>query len=113
MKPFDLEAAKEGKPIITRDGRKAKFIAHIPEAVNSCRVVCMVEGKDSPVLCDETGMFSYHAQSGNDLFMAPEVRWVNFYSGGTAYHFPSEKEANDYVSSSRRIGNKAYPVETN
>ena len=27
MKPFDLEAAKRGEPIITRDGVEAHFIA--------------------------------------------------------------------------------------
>ena len=27
MKPFDLEAAKAGKPVCTRDGRKARIIA--------------------------------------------------------------------------------------
>ena len=34
MKPFDLEAAKAGAPIVTRDGRSAKFIAHVAEARN-------------------------------------------------------------------------------
>lgn len=28
MKPFDLEAAKRGEPIITRDGVEAHFVAH-------------------------------------------------------------------------------------
>ena len=27
MKPFDLEAAKRGEPIITRDGVEAHFVA--------------------------------------------------------------------------------------
>lgn len=26
LKPFDLEAAKQGKPVCTRDGRKARII---------------------------------------------------------------------------------------
>lgn len=30
MKPFNLEAAKRGEPIQTRDGRKAAFIGVIP-----------------------------------------------------------------------------------
>ena len=32
MKPFDLEAAKRGEPIVTRGGEAAKFIAHVPDA---------------------------------------------------------------------------------
>lgn len=26
LKPFDLEAAKQGKPVCTRDGRKARIV---------------------------------------------------------------------------------------
>jgi hypothetical protein len=80
MKPFDLEAAKRGEPIVTRDGRPAKFIAHVPEA-NACyQVVALF-----------SGLISTHAVSGRvypekhpndaDLFMAPRKRtvWVNVY----------------------------------
>jgi hypothetical protein len=30
-KPFDLEAAKRGEPIMMEDGRPAKFLFHVPE----------------------------------------------------------------------------------
>lgn len=36
MKPFDLEAAKRGEPIISRNGNVVEFVARVP--------VC---GKDS------------------------------------------------------------------
>ena len=45
MKPFNLDAAKNGDPIITLDGRVAHFIAHVPEAGRGQQVVCRVEEK--------------------------------------------------------------------
>ena len=39
MKPFNLEAAKAGAPLVTRDGRPAKFIAHVAEAHPSQRLL--------------------------------------------------------------------------
>ena len=30
-KPFSLEFAQQGHPLITRDGRNAKFIAYVSE----------------------------------------------------------------------------------
>ena len=44
MKPFDLEAAKAGAPIVTRDGRPAKFIAHVAEAHPSQRLLVLIDG---------------------------------------------------------------------
>lgn len=41
-KPFDLEAAKAGKPMVTRDGKEAVFIAHVPEAMKWCHVIVRV-----------------------------------------------------------------------
>ena len=55
MKPFDLEAAKRGEPIICRDGTPAKFIAHVPEANISERVVALMG--TSIELFHESGMY--------------------------------------------------------
>lgn len=54
-RPFDLEAAMRGEPIVTRDGRQARFIAHVPEAAQSGRVVAMIEGCELPFLYYEDG----------------------------------------------------------
>lgn len=43
MKPFNLEAAKRGEPIITRDGRKAKFVAYVPEAEEFQQVLVLID----------------------------------------------------------------------
>ena len=44
MKPFDLEAAKAGAPIVTRDGRPAKFIAHVAEVHPNHRLLVLIDG---------------------------------------------------------------------
>lgn len=78
-RPFNLEEAKAGHPLITRDGRPAKFVAHVPEAKDSQHVIVMI---DRTVVA----MYGYggtcpHAtlreQHDSDLFMAPRtiVKW--------------------------------------
>ena len=114
MKPFDLEAAKRGEPIVTRDGRPAKFIAHVPEANAYYQVEALF-----------SGLISTYAVSGRaypdktpcdvDLFMAPRKRtvWVNVYPpearnfGGS---YETEAIANNYASP-KRIGCRAWPLE--
>lgn len=68
--PFDLEAAKAGAPLVTRDGRKARFVAHVPEAKLYPYVV-HVEGDD---------MVTVMMDAASRLFMAPKPKrtvWVN------------------------------------
>ena len=76
MKPFDLEAAKRGKPIVTRDGRPVKFIAHVPEAKSEI-IVCMIGGE--VLLFQDSGAFvSTCVPEHLDLFMAPPpMRSIN------------------------------------
>ena len=71
MKPFDLEAAMSGEPIVTRDGRKAKFVVHVPEAKNDQQVVLLVEGGLWYCGLDGHGF-------NDSLFMAPPpMRSIN------------------------------------
>jgi len=44
MKPFDLEAAKRGEPIVCRDGTPAKFVAHVPEKIGEDTVLVLMRG---------------------------------------------------------------------
>ena len=77
FKPFNLEAAKAGAPIVTRDGTEAKFVTHIPEASEGFRVVWMQRGI---VGCSyENGKLGENIDSRHDLFMKPQKRtvWVN------------------------------------
>ena len=86
MKKFDLEAAKKGAPVCTRDGRKARIICF--DANNSTPIVALVEniGKDNIYECSKLYHSNGHIYdkgiSGTDLMMAdiPTIRhegWVN------------------------------------
>ena len=90
LKPFDLEAAKAGKPVCTRDGRKA-------------RIICLDSNGGRPIValvteCDdeEEITYKYHCDgfyncqsipSDNDLMMLPEKKegWVNVYKRENEY----------------------------
>lgn len=81
MKPFDLKAAKRGETIVTRDGREAQFIAHVPEARPSYSTVVLIDGETFSIW--DSGYYYWEGtrESPNDLFMAPKKRtvWVNLY----------------------------------
>ena len=93
MKPFDLEQAKAGAPVITRDGRKARILSF--DLCNRYYPLAAAfndsggdEGVDS--LTNEGKCFA-DKDSANDLFMAPVKRegWINIYpndSTGVAIH---------------------------
>lgn len=92
-RPFDLEAAKAGAPMVTRDGRKARFLAHVPEAVQSAQIIAMIEGSAVPCYFHENGKFINRFDDRRDLFMAPKPKrtvWVNFYPGFAASYFGGE-----------------------
>lgn len=91
LKPFDIQKAREGKPICTRDGKKA-------------RIVCFDKGGIYPViaLVQEEGSETCHfyaqdgkcADSGNgyDLLMLSEKKegWANVYDDTPIYDSKEE-----------------------
>ena len=82
LKPFDLEAARSGKPVCTRDGRKA-------------RIICFNAKRDAPIIALVTnnygkeiaydyflgGLSANSENEDNDLMMLREKHegWVNVY----------------------------------
>lgn len=87
MKPFNLEAAKAGKPLVTRGGSLAKLIAHVPEANEGTRVLALVGSEI--VTYFETGQYWNDSETtGRDLFMATEKKtvYVNLLQPGFAGH---------------------------
>lgn len=79
MKPFDLEEAKAGKPVCTRDGRKV-------------RIICFDRMGNYPIIGlirkDNIERIYYFKENGAcvddfcELMMAPEKKegWVNVYT---------------------------------
>lgn len=75
MKPFDLQKAKEGHPLVTRDGRPARFIAHVPECDEQSRVIVLISGCYSCTHHTEEGNFWLSKQTSTaDLFLATTKR---------------------------------------
>ena len=79
LKPFDLEKAKSGKPVCTRDGRKARIICFDMKG-DICPMVAAVEenGVEYLYRYDEKGLNCYK-ESNEDLMMLPEKHegWIN------------------------------------
>lgn len=76
--PFDLSRAKAGNPIITRYGRAAKFIAHVPECDE--HLLVLIEKQSFVDSFGDDGRFYIDTLDQRDLFMAPKLRkgWVVF-----------------------------------
>lgn len=85
LKPFDLEAAKSGAPVITRDGRPARII--YSEAKSIYNIIALVEdgGDERPISVATDGVNGL-GPSNNDLFMVSVKHegWVNMYKTGCA-----------------------------
>lgn len=101
LKPFDLEAAKKGKPVRTRDGSKARIICFDKKGVIA-PIIALIEDEDG-----DEGTYFFH-QDGRvyddrdndyDLMMLFEKKegWVNVYNDYGTYHstyiYKTEKEA--------------------
>ena len=80
LKPFDLEAAKRGEPIVRRDGIPCRFLLHVPDALENCRVIFLSE--KTILSTREDGRIYPNVNVGCDLFMAPKKRkvWVNVFA---------------------------------
>jgi hypothetical protein len=90
-RPFDLEAAKRGEPLVTRDGRKARFVGYVPEALHG-PVVAYIEGETMIYEYSATGRADDGINTVGDLFMAPKpprkAMWLKLDNGDTILDVP-------------------------
>lgn len=111
--PFDLEAAKRGEAIVTRDGRKARFLAHEPSFKDVYQLIIKVEDESAPMFYQSRGSLITNYESEYDLFMAPKpkrVVYLNIYpDSSSAVVHASESSARKIASPSCEI--IAHPVE--
>lgn len=106
LKPFDLDAAKSGKPVCTRDGRKARIICF--DAKGDFPIAALVETNniEEVYLYTNNGLFhleSNDLESSSDLMMLSEKRsgWAKIRKGINLYD--TKKEADR-----KMIGNDEY-----
>lgn len=81
MKPFDLEAAKAGKPVCTRDGRKARIICFDTINKGNYPIIALLEDKGSEAIFYYNKDGKCNVGTERDLMMLPEKKegWVNVY----------------------------------
>ena len=103
MKPFNLEEAKAGKPVVTRDGRPVRILAFdkkgeycIVTLINYCR-------SDDVVVYREDGKASANFDSEYDLFMKSEKKegWINLYRDNRGVVFPGVVTSTEDYSKSQ------------
>ena len=102
LKPFDIQKAREGKPVYTRDGRKARIICF--DAKGTFPIIALVDenAEEYAFSYTEDGKFSSEtAISNKDLMMLPEKKkgWVNIYEDMRIY--ASEEGAKMGISPER------------
>lgn len=106
LKPFSLEAAKSGKPVCTRDGRKARIICFDAEGNKPLIVLSKINGKEVILRYTEKGRSdNFHSPTPreDDLMMLPEKKegWVNIYKmkestfGYITAYFDTEEKAKE------------------
>ena len=88
LKPFDIQKAREGKPVCTRDGRKARIICF--DRKNHSPIIALVETfvkeynsirEDAYYYTIDGRAINIENESKDDLMMLPEKKegWVNVY----------------------------------
>lgn len=108
LKPFSLEAAKAGKPVCTRDGRKARIICF--NAKRDAPIIALVTtnyGKEIAFDYSLDGLSANSENEDNDLMMLREKHegWVNIYKSdnGTYYTGAIFNEKNDALVNTAEI----------
>ena len=84
LKPFDIQKAREGKPVCTRDGRKARIICF--DRVGDFPIVALTDDREYKE--EGVNLYDINGKGSNecfDLMMLPEKKegWVNIDKGGS------------------------------
>ena len=104
LKPFDIQKAREGKPVCTRDGKKARIICFDRKGDMPIIALITISGQEYPAPYDNEGRFSkYESTKDLDLMMLPEKRsgWINVNKDAGLFKSKEEAERNctkDYAT---------------
>ena len=89
LKPFSLEAAKAGKPVCTRDGRKARIICFDRKGIYS--IVALIDGEQENIqsYTNNGRLRCTDLESELDLMMLPEKHegWINIVKNADDYYY--------------------------
>lgn len=98
IKPFNLESARSGKPVCTRDGRKARILCYDLKGAEY-PIVAAVETRDrfAEIIFgyDKNGRFDRDIENNYDLMMLQEKKsgWINVYKR-LVYRTKEEAQSN-------------------
>lgn len=87
MKPFNLEKAKQGAKVITREGRKVEILT-FSRRHPYFPIVALVDEGDEEVIrmyTNEGRYYTTDTDSYLDLMMAPTKVYMNVYRVGNTY----------------------------
>lgn len=87
MKPFNLEKAKQGAKVITREGMKVEILT-FSRRHPYFPIVALVDDGDRDEICMYTNEGRYYKTSQDsylDLMMAPTKVYMNVYRNGDSY----------------------------
>lgn len=106
LKEFDIEAGKAGKPVCTRDGRKARIICF--DRNWEYPIVALIEcenGEEMISACDKDGKARIYETQGTDLMMFPEKKegWIIIHKEAIYYKETAEKIARETTANVIRI----------
>lgn len=81
LKEFNLEAAKAGKPVCTRDGRKARIICFDTINKGNYPIIALLEDKGCEAIFYYNKDGKCNVGTEIDLMMLPEKKegWINIY----------------------------------
>lgn len=105
MKPFDLEAAKAGKPVCTRDGRKARIICFDTINKGNYPIIALLEDKGSEAIFYYNKDGKCNVGTELDLMMLPEKKegWIIIHKEAIYDKETAEKIARETTANVIRI----------
>ena len=106
LKEFDLEAAKQGKPVCTRDGRKARIICFDKKCLDEQILIVLVDcGKEESIYFYTTDGKCIDDFSSFDLMMFPEKKegWIVIHKEAIYDKETAEKIARETTADVIRI----------
>lgn len=105
LKPFDLEAAKAGKPVCTRDGRKARIICFDTINKGNYPIIALLEDKGCEAIFYYNKDGKCNVGTELDLMMLPEKKegWIVIHKEAIYDKETAEKIARETTANVIRI----------